>query len=322
MLKFSIIIPCYNSSSTILQSLHSIYSQQFPCEIEVILVDDGSTDDLKSVVKVYDAVIYIRKENGGVSSARNLGIKESTGDFLFFLDADDVFVDGLFLNVFNVISNDHELDFISWGFDITENNAVISSRVTTGYNGKKKSSEMLSNFLNKKSYQSIWSVCVRKNIIDTYYIWFNDEHKYAEDVEFLMKVMIHSSYGYYIEKPFSNYMVNNNGAMATIDFNSMMSIYELLNGFRCYAKNYKPEIVRDVDLYIGMSLINDIKNLILKKEIWSKYKIGVIMSNLHLISRCHFSYRTWQALVLSIVKLALFPISLMSSIRTLFFMFK
>lgn len=90
----SIILPSYNYASFIADAVASVL-QQTHSHIEVIIVDDGSTDDTADVaaglVKQDDRVVYIRQGNQGPSAARNTGIQQSKGEFILFLDADDIF---------------------------------------------------------------------------------------------------------------------------------------------------------------------------------------------------------------------------------------
>ena len=86
--EFSIIIPTYNRSLTIARSLDSVLNQVYKAK-EIIVVDDGSTDDTVELVKKYDSAIYRFQYNQGVCSARNLGAEVASGDWLVFLDSDD-----------------------------------------------------------------------------------------------------------------------------------------------------------------------------------------------------------------------------------------
>ncbi|SCH19957.1 glycosyltransferase family 2 protein [Romboutsia sp. 1001713B170207_170306_H8] len=90
--KVSIIVPIYNAERDLKCCIDSILSQTFE-DIEVILVNDGSTDKSREICDEYaikdKRIILIHKKNQGVSSARNLGIKESTGDYIMFCDSDD-----------------------------------------------------------------------------------------------------------------------------------------------------------------------------------------------------------------------------------------
>ncbi len=87
--KVSVIIPTYNRGGYIKRALESVLNQTYN-DFEIIIVDDGSTDDTKKVLEPYkDVIKYIYQENKGVSAARNRGIKGSCGEYIAFLDSDD-----------------------------------------------------------------------------------------------------------------------------------------------------------------------------------------------------------------------------------------
>jgi glycosyltransferase involved in cell wall biosynthesis len=88
MSTVTIIIPSYNSAHYLPDALDSCFAQTYK-HIEVIVVDDGSTDDPRAVVAKYPGVRFIRRENGGIAAARNTGIAAASGEYLQFLDADD-----------------------------------------------------------------------------------------------------------------------------------------------------------------------------------------------------------------------------------------
>ena len=85
----SVIIPCYQQGRFLAQAIESVLAQSHG-EYEIIVVDDGSTDNTAEVATRYPGLRYFRQPNGGTSSARNLGIRESRGNYLVFLDADDL----------------------------------------------------------------------------------------------------------------------------------------------------------------------------------------------------------------------------------------
>ncbi len=90
-MKFSVIIPTYNRGWVIKESVNSVLRQNFN-DYEVIVVVDGSVDDTLEILKEFnDKIIVLKKENEGPSQARNFGAKNAKGEYLIFLDDDDVF---------------------------------------------------------------------------------------------------------------------------------------------------------------------------------------------------------------------------------------
>lgn len=109
---FSIVIPLYNCEKYIEQCLSSILKQKF-LDYEIVVVDDGSIDNSNVLVEKFaekeQRIKLIRKENGGVASARNYGILNSSGKYLIFLDADDILVERSLWIAYNALSN-NEVD--------------------------------------------------------------------------------------------------------------------------------------------------------------------------------------------------------------------
>src|SRR5215204_5307150 len=89
----SVIIPCYNQAHFLGEAIESVLAQSYP-HFEIIVVDDGSTDNTFEVASHYSKVRLIRQENRGVSRARNAGLRESEGSYVVFLDADDRLLPG------------------------------------------------------------------------------------------------------------------------------------------------------------------------------------------------------------------------------------
>jgi glycosyltransferase involved in cell wall biosynthesis len=84
----SVVIPCYNQAHFLKEAIESVLKQSYP-HYEIVVVDDGSSDETSEVAGSYERVRLIRQENRGLAEARNTGIKHSEGDYLVFLDADD-----------------------------------------------------------------------------------------------------------------------------------------------------------------------------------------------------------------------------------------
>ena len=84
----SVVIPCYNQAHFLGEAIESVLAQTYP-HLEIVVVDDGSTDNTGEVAARYPGVRYVRQENQGLAAARNTGLRHSSGDYLVFLDADD-----------------------------------------------------------------------------------------------------------------------------------------------------------------------------------------------------------------------------------------
>ena len=123
MIKLSIIIPIYNVEKYLSKCLNSILEQTYK-EIEIILVNDGSTDNSKDIAVSYcerfpNVFKYFEKDNGGLSSARNFGLEKISGDFVGFLDSDDYIDNDLYEIMINSLDSSIkivECDFI-WEYE-------------------------------------------------------------------------------------------------------------------------------------------------------------------------------------------------------------
>jgi GT2 family glycosyltransferase len=122
----SVIIPCFNHGKYLKQAVKSIKRQKYP-NIEIIVVDDGSSDNTQRVLKGMRGVKNILKSNGGLSAARNTGILNSTGGLLVFLDADDWLLENAIKTNFSYLQADAELAFVSGGHVkfFTESNETV-----------------------------------------------------------------------------------------------------------------------------------------------------------------------------------------------------
>jgi glycosyltransferase involved in cell wall biosynthesis len=112
----SVVIPAYRCAGTIRRAVDSVLAQTCAPK-EIIVVDDGSPDDLRSLMAPYDdRVTLFRKENGGAASARNLGIEKATGEFIAFLDADDYWEPAKLARQLDVFRRHPEVALIAGNF--------------------------------------------------------------------------------------------------------------------------------------------------------------------------------------------------------------
>ena len=115
--KISVIIPVYNVELYLNKCLQSITGSTYS-NLEIILINDGSPDNCDKLCKEWELkdnrIIYIKKENGGVSSARNLGLDKATGNYIAFVDADDYISPFMYERLYTLMI-DNEADLVICG---------------------------------------------------------------------------------------------------------------------------------------------------------------------------------------------------------------
>ena len=133
-LTFSIIIPTFNRAHIIHRAIECLLIQKFK-DFELIIVDDGSSDNLKEVVQIYlkdSSIKYYYQANKGVCAARNFGVTQATGDYLIFLDSDDLLNEDALTTYNNVIQN-KKFDII-YGDMISKNSITNTSKYVSAQN--------------------------------------------------------------------------------------------------------------------------------------------------------------------------------------------
>jgi glycosyltransferase involved in cell wall biosynthesis len=187
----SVVIPMYNARDTIVSSLNSIYSQTYKGRVEVIVVDDGSTDGSEKVVENFFSTMQreninarlFSKANGGVSSARNYGINTSRGDWIAFLDSDDVWVPNKLDLQFSFIGTHDSAMFVAGNVD----DEVYP------YFGKAKNDFYTLNAkeLIVKWYPPTSTILAKKSLLVKAGL-FDEEKRRGEDCDLWLKCMMHS----------------------------------------------------------------------------------------------------------------------------------
>lgn len=114
---FSLVIPVYNAEKYLDRLFQSINKQSYK-NYEVLIIDDGSTDNTKEIcldmTNKSSRFSYIRQKNGGVSVARNRGLERAKGKYLFFIDADDELMEGALQQLADTVSEDEKIDILFW----------------------------------------------------------------------------------------------------------------------------------------------------------------------------------------------------------------
>ena len=238
MPKVSVIVPIYNVEKYLEKCINSLLSQTLE-DIQIILVNDGSKDNSGNIAREYEKnnknrIIYVEKENGGLSDARNYGLKYATGDFIAFLDSDDYIEKNAYEEMYNKAIEENadyvECDFI-WEFP----NKI---RVDKQYPYKNKK-EMLS-FVRVVA----WNKLIKRQLITDNNLEFPKGLRY-EDVEFTYKLIPFINKFTYVDKPFIHY-VQREGSIANVQNERTAEIFTVLdNVIEFYKKNNIYEKYRD-----------------------------------------------------------------------------
>ena len=180
----SVIIPTYNSDKYICEAIDSVFNQSYS-DYEIIVIDDGSTDNTKTIIQnKYASIRYHYVENNGVAAARNLGILMAQGEFIAFLDADDKWLPTKLEKQITCFQNDDKL-----GMVFTENSFFNDRGVTKGRVNKRDSlmqGDIVRNIF-LKSYVATPTVMVRKSVFEAVGL-FEEELVVAEDDNMWMRI--------------------------------------------------------------------------------------------------------------------------------------
>lgn len=186
-MKLSIIIPAYNAARYVERCVDSIISQNYS-DAEIILVDDGSIDNTLDICRTLsDKHLNIRilhKNNGGVSSARNFGIDNASGEYLMFVDVDDYLLPDTLKDAMDIVEKYHDADFCVFGHNrISRDGTVAQSRFSSCKYRKNDILNYIKN-ANALTLGSPWSKIFKKAFIDKHGFRFDSRLISFEDICF------------------------------------------------------------------------------------------------------------------------------------------
>lgn len=212
MIKISVIMPVYNKQLYLDKTLQCILNQSYK-NFEVIIVNDGSTDNSKEICDKYaeqDSRINVYNiENGGVSNARNTGLKYATGDYIQFIDGDDCINQGIFEEYISILQEE-SYDIIFSSYNKVNHENQILKLVDLNYKGSVNKKDILNSFVedqvNTGYYGWISNKLIKKEIISNNNITFNKNIKLAEDLDFYLDVYRYSNKYYFSKIVSFNYL--------------------------------------------------------------------------------------------------------------------
>lgn len=235
--KISIVIPIYNVEKYLKRCLDLILNY-IDYDYELILVNDGSTDNCASICKAYEKsntnIKVINKKNGGLSSARNAGIDVAQGKYIVFIDPDDE-IDKDYFNKLYTVAEENNCDVVVSGYEIVPGNKVITPgyKLNTLLSGKEF---ILSatNIHTNNDLCFVWRNIYKLDVIKSNNIRFNEDVFIGEDVIFNLEFFLNSKRAYAIDKGLYYYTVNNPNSLMRVMYkpkleSSLMLQYDIRN---------------------------------------------------------------------------------------------
>lgn len=192
-MKYSVIIPVYNSEKTIKRCIESITSQK-RTDVEIIIINDGSTDMsegfCKNLQNEYNNIVYIHKENGGVSSARNSGLSVASGKYVMFVDSDD-YVDGKCFEILDSYTKSNA-DYYQFVFSIEANGTVKEDKSWPEccVNTESEKEAFIIESVVTRSINSCWAKLYKREIIEKKGLRFCEELSVGEDLTFVFAFLL------------------------------------------------------------------------------------------------------------------------------------
>jgi glycosyltransferase involved in cell wall biosynthesis len=217
MPKVSVIIPVYNVEAYLRQCLDSVVNQTLR-EIEIICVNDGSTDGSAAILEEYAAkdvrIKIFTQVNSGQGAARNSGLSIAKGEYVYFMDADDELTNASVLETFVVMAQRESLDVLFFDAETVVDEGVQTSAVHASdyirqhdYSSVKAGRELFSDFLKNKEYTVSPCLAIyRRSFLEENNIRFPSERIFYEDNIFMTRVLLaakrasHRPWRFYLRK--------------------------------------------------------------------------------------------------------------------------
>jgi glycosyltransferase involved in cell wall biosynthesis len=244
----SIIVPFYNVEDFIENTLISIEGQIFR-DFEVILINDGSTDNSHKVVEKYLSKCSFRslllsQENSGVSAARNRGLLNAAGEYIVFVDADDILSPRYVGQMYeNISKNKTQMTICS--FDTFVDDKSLPTKIQ--HEGKAElidSLDLKYKFLLGTVKISVCSIMVKRELLSKYNIRFAEGYKYSEDIHFVWRVLAHTDKVVIDLLPLYYYRWRSGSAMANFAESRLDGLYlmkDLEKYFQTYCEGFAQE---------------------------------------------------------------------------------
>lgn len=228
MKKVSVIIPVYNVENYLRKCLDSLVNQRLK-DIEIIVVNDGTTDNSQEIINEYvkkypKKVVSIIQENGGQGAARNTGLLHAKGEYIGYVDSDDYVEENMYEELYKK-AKEEDSDIVICGNNVVKENYELFSK-----------EDVDKEFLLGK--MAVWNKIYKKNIIVDNKIQFRSKVWY-EDLDFTMKVYFSSKKISYVDKPLYNYLLREGSTMNNNNIKRNLELIEAFDSLIDYCKDKK-----------------------------------------------------------------------------------
>lgn len=258
MALVSIVIPVYNVMDFLRQSLDSIFCQKETADCEVIIINDGSTDGSIEIIREYELrhknIRVIDKPNEGVSATRNRGIEVASGDYIFFMDADDLLSPFFFSTVIPLLK-EHMPDILVWNYSAfyrhpkfahVSKPEIIPLECDTTHNNA-------FNYLMKAGCAtSLYTKIIRRDIVRD--LRFDTSMSYDEDLFFSWKTILRARDIKYLDYSLYYYRQTINGAVSRFHHNLYEKYCKAFDDIKAFALKTGvecTELSKDIDYHFA-----------------------------------------------------------------------
>lgn len=220
MAKVSLIVPIYNSQKYLEKCIKSLLNQTLK-DIQIILINDGSTDNSEKIIKSFDdeRIVYISKNNEGIGKTRNLGIDKATGEFLAFVDSDDYLNEHFCEYLYQKAVND-DCDLVVCDF-FEDRNTLVGIKFKDFKDTNLKETPELINYINLGPCNKLY----KKSLFDDKSNRFEENLKY-EDAPFVVKMLLSANKIGKVNDYLTYYVIHSNSE-TTIRDKRMYDILEI-----------------------------------------------------------------------------------------------
>lgn len=298
--RVSIIVPVYNAEKTLNRCIDSILQQTFT-DWELLLIDDGSKDSSGDICDEYarkdPRIKVFHKENGGVSSARNIGLDNAKGEWITFVDSDDWIINDCLSLDYSLFYED--LIIFSYYYNSETSNNLAFSINDFVVKGENELNDLYQAFIHKGSFRTVWSKFFKRCLISN--LRFDESVSIGEDHLFLLNYLCKIEACRFIDKPFYVYQSSDfllkkyqiKISKAIYIMSSLFSVYDKLNvnnknlevdifcGYKSFCQKY---VDKNPELWYDNPFVKEIYRRI-KANLMLSYRIRYELMSFHFFSK-------------------------------------